>query len=119
MTPIRHDDKGQKIYNKSAQYRRAIKRKLKAYHVYVQLACIAQGLLQHLALNCGSRVWTQFRGWLRTRNPHKPPSELVVAYALRYSLLEFLARTPDDHKLKKILIENMDPDQVPQLHMVA
>lgn len=119
MTPIRKNDKGQKIYNKSAAYRSAVKRKLKAYHVYVQLACIAQGLLQHLALNCASQVWRQFRSWLRTMNPHKPPSELVVAYALRHSLLEFLAGTPDDHKLKKILIEHMDPDQVPQLHMVA
>ena len=119
MTPIRKNDKGQKIYNKSAKYRHAVKRKLKAYHVYVQLACIAQGLLQHLALNCANRVWRQFRSWLRTMNIHKPPSELVVAYALRNSLLEFLAGTPDDHKLKKILLENMDPDQVPQLHMVA
>ncbi len=119
MTPIRNNDKGQKIYNKSAKYRRAVKRKLNAYHVYVQLACIAQGLLQHLALNCGNRVWRQFRSWLRTMNTHKPPSELVVAYALRHSLFEFLAVTPDDHELKKILLENMDPDQVPQLHMVA
>jgi hypothetical protein len=119
MIPIRNNDKGQKIYNKSARYRRAIRRKLKAYHVYVQLACIAQGLLQHLALHCGTRVWTQFRTWLRTMNTHKPPSELVVAYALRHSLLEFLAGTPDDHELRKILVENMDPNQVPQLHMVA
>jgi len=119
MIPIRKNNKGQKIHNKSPQYRRAIKRKLKAYHVYVQLACIAQGLLQHLALNCGNCVWTHFRSWLRTMNTYKPPSELVVAYALRNSLFEFLAGTPDDHELKKILIENMDPNQVPQLHMVA
>ena len=119
MTPIRKNDGNQKVYNKSAQYRRAVKRKLKAYHVYVQLACIAQGLLQHLALNCGSRVWRQFRSWLRTMNTHRPPSELVVAYALRHSLLEFLVATPDDHELKKILQENMDPDILPQLHMVA
>jgi hypothetical protein len=119
MIPIRNNDKGQKIHNKSAQYRRAIKRKLKAYHVYVQLACIAQGLLQHLALHCNSAVWRHFRSWLRTMNTQKPPSELVTAYALRHSLLEFLAATPDDHKLKKTLIENMDHDQVPQLHMVA
>lgn len=119
MTPIRRNNKGQKIHNKSAQYRRAIKRKLNAYHVHVQLACIAQGLLQHLALNCANRVWRHFRSWLRTMNTHKPPSELVVAYALRHNLLEFLAGTPDDHELKKILLENMDPDQVPQLHMVA
>jgi hypothetical protein len=119
MIPIRNNDKGQKIHNKTAQYRQAVKRKLKAYHVYVQLACIVQGLLQHLALNCASRVWTQFRSWLRTMNTHKPPSELVVAYALRHSLLEFLAGAPDDHKLKKILIDNMDPNQVPQLRMVA
>jgi len=55
------------------------------------------------------------------------PLEIIALYgyrfkievALRHSLLEFLAGTPDDHKLKKILLEHMDPDQVPQLHMVA
>ena len=119
MTPIRNNDKGQKIYNKSAQYRCAVKRKLKAYHIYVQLACIAQGLLQHLALSFGDRVWREFRSWLRTMNTHRPPSELVVTYAMRHSLFEFLAVTPNDHGLKKILLENMDTDQVPQLHMAA
>lgn len=119
MTPIRKNDKAQKIYNKSPQYRRAVKRKLKAYHVYVQLACIAQGLLQHLALNYSSRVWKHFRSWLRTMNTDRPPSELVVAYALRSSLFEFLAGTPDDDKLKKLLEENMDPEKLPELHMAA
>ena len=119
MTPIRKNDGNQKLYNKSAPYRCAVRRKLKAYHVYVQLACIAQGLLQHLALNCPSQVWRQFRSWLRTMNTHRPPSELVVAYALRNSMFEFLGGIDDEHNLKEILLENMDPDQVPQLHMVA
>ena len=46
MRPIRKNDGNQKIHNKSPQYRQAVKRKLGAYHRHVQLACIAQGLLQ-------------------------------------------------------------------------
>jgi len=37
-----------------------------AYHRYVQLGCIAQGLLQHLAINFRDVVWASFRSWLRT-----------------------------------------------------
>ena len=119
MKPIRKNDGNQKLYTKSAPYKSAVRRKLKAYHVYVQLACIAQGLLQHLAFNYSSQVWRQFRSWLRTMNTQRPPSELVVAYALRNSLFEFLGGSNDEHDLKQILLENMDPNQVPQLHMVA
>jgi len=119
MKPIRKNDGNQKLYTKSAPYKSAVRRKLKAYHVYVQLACIAQGLLQHLAFNYSSQVWRQFRSWLRTMNTQRPPSELGVAYALRNSLFEFLGGSHDEHDLKKILLENMDPNQVPQLHMVA
>jgi len=50
-------------------YRAAIRRKMAAFHVHVQLGCIAQGLLQHLSLNYTAEVWLCFRSWLRTMNP--------------------------------------------------
>ena len=64
-------------------YREAVRGKVLAYHRYLQVGCIAQGLLLHLSLNYNAQVWHAFRSWLRTMNPGLPPSELVVAHDLR------------------------------------
>ena len=74
----------------------------------MQLGCIAQGLLQHLAVNAGRSVWQHFRSWLRTMNPAAAPSEAVVAQALRDTLPDFLLKAPAEHDLKKFVTENAD-----------
>lgn len=81
----------------------SVRRKLGAYHVYVQLGAIAQGLLLHLAINHTAEVWRGFWSWLRTMKPDMPPSELVVANALRSSLPAFLAVADSVPGLKKIM----------------
>jgi hypothetical protein len=91
MKPLRRGTGDQYLHRTSDEYRAAIRRKLRAYHVYVQLGCIAQGLMQHLAINHTAEVWRCFRSWLRTMNPATPPSELIVASALRTTLTAFLA----------------------------
>lgn len=103
MTPLRRVSGNQYLHRRPDWYRQQVRRKLAAYHRYVQLACIAQGLLQYLALTCGSTVWQLFRSWLRTMHPERPPSELVVAHALRTSLPEFLGVGPADPVLAKFL----------------
>lgn len=103
MTPLRRVSGNQFMHHRTERYRQAVRRKLDAYHRYVQLACIAQGLLQYLALTCGATVWQLFRSWLRTMDPARPPSELVVAHALRTSLPDFLAAGPADPVLAKFL----------------
>jgi hypothetical protein len=103
MTPLRRVSGNQYMHRKSERYRQQVRRKLAAYHRHVQLGCIAQGLLQYLALTCGPTVWQLFRSWLRTMHPERPPSELVVAHALRTSLPEFLAVGPPDAILAKFL----------------
>jgi hypothetical protein len=103
MTPIRRISGNQYMHHKSELYRLRVRRKLAAYHRYVQLGCIAQGLLQYLALSYGTTVWQLFRSWLRTMHRDRPPSELVVAHALRTSLPEFLAAGPADPVLAKFL----------------
>ena len=93
------------------------RRELRAYHIYVQLGCIAQGLLQHLAINHTAEVWHCFRSWLRTMNPAMPPSELVVANALRCTLPVFLAVpafAPDLTKIMRTYCRN-DPSSEDQL----
>ena len=90
MKPLRRGSGDQYLHRASDDYRAAIRRKLRAYHLYVQLGCIAQGLLQHLAINHTAQVWHSFRSWLRTMNPAMPPSEFIVASALRSTLPAFL-----------------------------
>lgn len=109
MTPIRRRSKNQYMHMKTADYRDHVRRKLGAYHRYVQSACIVQGMLIHLALNCGAEVWRQFRSWLRTMNPDQPPSELVVAMALRETVPDFLADPAGDRQLRKLIREYSAP----------
>jgi len=103
MDPIRRRSGDQHLHMKSEKYRRGVRRKMRAYHAHVQIGCIAQGLLIHLAVNHGEHVWKQFRSWLRTMDPTRPPSELVVAYSLRETLPEFLEEGARDDALRKIL----------------
>jgi Transposase DDE domain len=119
MPPITKKAGNQILYRKSEAYRQAVRRKIHAYHCYVQIGCIAQGLLQHLAVNFSNTVWKQFRSWLRTMKTDQPPSELVVACALRSGLFEFLAATPDEHTLKKLILDHLDPSQLPEYRMAA
>jgi hypothetical protein len=102
----------QHVHRESDEYRKAIVRKIDAYHRFVQIGCIAQGLLQHLAIQYKSIVWSEFRSWLRTMNPEYAPSEMVVGMALRSSLPRFMHGMPDDNCLKKFIAEKMQPERV-------
>jgi hypothetical protein len=107
MTPLRRVSGNQHLHRKTERYRQQVRRKLHAYHTHIQLGCIAQGLLQYLAVQCSATVWQTFRSWLRTMKPDLPPSELVVAYALRATLTDFLRIGPTDSKLRKFLTRNI------------
>jgi len=110
MAPRKRGSGNQDVRKRSTRYKRALRRKIAAYHRFVQLGCIAQGLLQLLALQQRRTVWQHFRSWLRTMNPDLPPSELVVIQALRTTLPQFLAdpRAPTD--LVKFLARLRSPD---------
>jgi len=108
MRPLSRRSGNQYLHRHSHDYRRQVRRKLEAYHRYVQLGCIAQGLQQYLALYFRAEVWRSFRSWLRTMNTAQPPSEAVVAHALRNALPEFLVDTSEGTDLKKFLPDHVD-----------
>lgn len=56
MKPISKGSGDQCMHRQSDDYRASVRRKIKAYHAWAQLACIAQGLLLHLAINHHSAV---------------------------------------------------------------
>ena len=92
----------------SAQYRRNVKRKVHAYHVFIQACHIAQGLAQYLSSTFPALVWASFGSWLRTIRPGIPPSELVITTAPRQCLPQFLLSSSDCDTLAKFIFEKQD-----------
>ena len=117
MKPRRHGQGDQYPHRQSQTYRDDVRRKMNAFHLHVRLGCIAQGLLQHLALNYTAEAWRFFRSWLRTMNPALPPSELVVACALRSTLPQFLQAAALPHKLRIILRHYTEPQNTSHINV--
>jgi hypothetical protein len=96
------------LNTKPEAYRRAVHRKVHAYHAFIQTAFIAQGLLQILALTKSELVWRHFGSWIRTIRPGLAPSEFVTICALRHTLPAFLANNSSDIILVKFLTDRID-----------
>ncbi|MBA2678930.1 MAG: transposase, partial [Ktedonobacteraceae bacterium] len=86
MKPLKRRNGNQHLHRESPEYRTAIKRKIKAYHLFIHAGLVAQGLLQYLSASFPALVWCSFGSWLKTIRPGIPPSEFVVANALRQTL---------------------------------
>ena len=102
MKPLRRNNGNQHLHRASLKYRNDVKRKLHAYHVFIQAGLVCQGLLQYLSVAFPQLVWSSFGSWLRTIRPGIPPSELVVATALRQRLPEFLLNADQRQHLHEI-----------------
>ncbi len=112
MTPLRHRNGDQYLHHQSSDYRDKIKRKVHAYHAHIQAGIIAQGLLQYLSVAFPKLVWASFGSWLRTIRPGIPPSELVVANALRQTLPEFLLTSSKSDSWAKFISDRQDPNNM-------
>lgn len=112
MKPLRRRNGNQYLHCESLDYRNAVKRKIKAYHLFIQAGLVAQGLAQYLAAVFPQLVWDSFGSWLRTIRPGIPPSELVVATALRQCLPHFLLDTTENNSFAKFILDRQDPDNM-------
>lgn len=120
MKPLpRHRSGNQYMHRESQAYREAVRRKLRAYHCHIQLGVIAQGMLHCLAVLQPRTVWNTFGSWLRTIRPGVPPSERVVACALRNSFPEFLAASAKDQILVKFIRPRIDMDRAEGLRLAS
>ena len=119
MKPLRRNNGDQYLHRASLDYRNDVTRKLHAYHVFIQAGIICQGLLQYLAVACPQLVWNSFGSWLRTIRPGIPPSEFVVATALRHSLPEFLLNSPQSSVFAKFITERQDTSKMPAFRLAG
>src|SRR6201998_1615914 len=118
MVPLRRRNGNQYLHRQSSSYRDQVKRKVSAYHVFIQAGVVAQGLLQYLAVVAPKLVWASFGSWLRTIRPGIPPSERVVAQALRQTLPDFLLVSPKVCALAKFIPDQQDADD-PKIFRLA
>ena len=119
MKPIRRNSGNQHLHRASLKYRNDVKRKLHAYHVFIQAGVVCQGLLQYLAVAFPGLVWNSFDSWLRTIRPGIPPSELVVATALRQRLPEFLLNAIKSSIFAKFVTDRQDVSKMHAFRLAA
>jgi hypothetical protein len=119
MKPLRRRNGNQHMHRESLDYRNHVKRKLNAYHLFIQAGLIAQGLLQYLAAVFPQLVWDSFGSWLRTIRPGIPPSELVVATALRQRMPQFLLDNSECNIFAKFILDRQDHDKIALFRMAA
>lgn len=71
-------------------FKEKVRKKMKSYHIFIQLGLIAQGMLQYLSIYHSNVVWKTFGTWLRTIRDKTLPSEKVVAMAMSRTYHHFL-----------------------------
>ncbi len=119
MTPLKRNSGNQYLHRKDKSYRDAVKRKMDAYHRFMQLGLIAQGIMIAIATTAPNLVWRHFGSWLRTIRPGICPSERVVAAALRNSLPDFLAEDACAPNLTKFLRQRLDIERAEGIRLAA
>ena len=82
--------------------RQQLSRTLDAIERFVNLAGMALGLLQYLALTQGAQIWQHYHGWLRTYSS-SVPSEAVVQNVMRAEFFSLVDKVPYCRTLELLL----------------
>jgi hypothetical protein len=106
MKPIKRRGGNQHLHHESDEYRDKVRRKLHAYHVFLFMGVVTQGLMHYLSGCHTEPVWRCFRSWMRTIRTGVAPTEMVVQLALRNALPEFLLVGPQNNNMVKFIIDH-------------
>jgi hypothetical protein len=119
MTPIKRMSGNQYLHRKDKEYTQKVKRKMRAYHCYVQIAIIAQGLLQYLSITQTDLIWKHFGSWLRTIRPGIYPSEYVCSIAMQNTFPDFLSGNISEDNLQKFIRSRIDISRTEGIRLAA
>lgn len=86
----------------SPETRQQLAQTLETIERFVNLAAIALGLLQYLALTQGTQIWQSYHGWLRTYSS-SVPSEAVVQSVVRAEFFSCAGKVPNCRTLELLL----------------
>jgi len=60
MKPLKRRNGNQYLHRETQRYRENVMRKIGAYHVFVHVGIVAQGLLQYLSVCYPESIWRSF-----------------------------------------------------------
>ena len=106
MKPIKRRGANQYLHHESDVYRDNVRRKLHAYHVFLFMGVVTQGLMHYLSACHTEQVWRYFRSWIRTIRTGVAPTEMVVGLALRNELPEFLLAGAKSNSVAKFIADH-------------
>ena len=110
MKPTRRGAGNQYMHHETEAYRHAVRRKLRAFHVFMFMGVVTQGLMHYLSACHTEPVWQCFKSWLRTIRHGVAPSEMVVKIAMRNELPEFLLVGAKNNPIAKFIVDHQAPD---------
>jgi hypothetical protein len=87
--------------------------KVEAMERFVNLNAIALGILQVLALELPTWIWSNFPRWFRTLPNHGYPSERIVQLVLQHQAQEIFLKSPASLLLPKFLAAKLIPQNPP------
>jgi hypothetical protein len=120
MPKLGSHPRNQYLHRKTRKYVAQVERKIEAYERFVNIAGIALGILQLLALCYAAPIWERFPVWMRTLPKHGQPSENVVRLTLQAEVQRELFHDPrGDALLPQILSSRRHSAGVPHpLHVI-
>ena len=86
----------------SPEARQQLAQTLDTIERFVNLAGMALGLLQYLALTHGAQIWQTYCGWLRTYSSSLP-SEAVAQSVVRAEFFSLASKVPNCRTLEAVL----------------
>jgi len=108
MKPLKRRNGNQYLHRESKPYRDAVRRKTHAYHVFMFMGVVSQGLMQYLSACYTEFVFASFGSWLRTIRKDVSPSELIVRTAMQNTIAEFLSVCSNTNNLAKFITERQE-----------
>lgn len=111
MEPTKKQSKGIDLVGQTQEARDKIERKIEAFHAFILLSYVANGICLYLANTHPEGVWAKFSGWLRQMDKSKPPSEIVVKNALATDFNYFRTSTEKPSKLKNMILKHFDQER--------
>jgi len=108
MKPLKRGNGNQYLHREDKAYRDAIRRKIHAYHVFMFMGVVAQGLMQYLSACYSELVVASFGSWLCTTRKDVSPSELMVRTAMQNTLADFLSVRHKANNWAKFINERQD-----------
>jgi len=119
MIPLKRSGGDQYLHRKSSEYRDAVRRKMDAYHRFIQVGLTAQGIMVAISTMSPALVWNSYGSWLRTVRAEQCPSAMIVSLALKNKFQEFLMVDGPCAKLVKFIRQRLDLSRKNSSKMVA